>query len=137
MVDIQNNFFFLPLKEGKGHPKCHMSWLGAKFQWPLSPRAMLSSPAGHRLSDRAPSAALAICTGPQLEGCWQRGLRHRETSRALPEGPNYCVGPEDKDSSEVRKGCWLSINFLRWSTDSKSCLMARDLFVLQSTSCHT
>lgn len=34
-------FFFLPLKEGKGHPKCHMSWLGAKFQWPLSPRAML------------------------------------------------------------------------------------------------
>lgn len=68
-------FFFLPLKEGKGHPKCHMSWLPAKLQWQLSPKAILSSPAPHRLSHRALSAALTICKGPQLEGCWPRGLK--------------------------------------------------------------
>lgn len=44
------NIFFLPLKEGKGQSKCHMSWLLAKFQWKLSPKAMLSSPTGCRLS---------------------------------------------------------------------------------------
>lgn len=119
-----------------------MSWLLAKFQWKLSPRAMLSSPTGHRPSHHAPSVALTTCAGPQLEGCCQLWLRHRAEPGPFPEpgpygGTQLSCRPQRRGQQRSQKGMLVEINFPRRITDSKSCLMAWNLFVLQSTSCHT
>lgn len=38
-VWLKSKIFFLPFKEGKGHPKCHIFWLLAMRQWKPSPKA--------------------------------------------------------------------------------------------------
>lgn len=43
MAEVQNNCF-LPLKERKGYPKCHILWLLANFKWQPGPKAIVSLP---------------------------------------------------------------------------------------------
>lgn len=127
---------FLPLKEGKGHPKCHILRLLAQCWWKLSPKANLSSPLSTGLEPLSPFGC-----SHHLERSAARRLlttvaeHSRDTCCVLPqswgleEGVSYYLEPQDKDS-EVRKGCWLYINFTIRSTDFKSCHMAQNLFVL-------
>lgn len=107
-------FFFLPFKEGKGHPKCPIFWLCAKCGWKLSPKASLSSRVQHRAwaikSLRLLSASGKVHSWKAADNWgWNTAETRRVLSqiRVLTEGLSYHLGPQDKDSNEVRRGCWL------------------------------
>lgn len=95
-------FFFLPFKEGKGHPKCPIFWLWAKCGWTLSPKANLSSAVRHRagaitsLWKFLPSGK--VRSWKVANGCGWNTAETRcvlSQTQVLTEGLSYHLGPQD------------------------------------------
>ena len=132
--------FDLPLKEGKGRAKCHTFWALGQVSADAEPQSY---------------SELTNCTGLELTSPFYRThhlgrsanwkaadnrgwhTASGEARRGPPPEPGPHRGTELPDSTEVRQGCWLYISFLVRTTAFKSCLIAWNLFVLQSISCHT